>query len=123
MTDAPPLRLFVDPAATPVAISSPSAVPHHWMADVKAGLERDERLGVIEKVPVNDPIEWCSRMVIAAPGAWWTLAKLTNIAQDRPITLRLHGPLPPLYLVGKLKLCLIIGTDIIRYQFILLIDP
>ena len=60
----PPLRLFVDPTATPVAISSPSAVPHHWVADVKAGLERDERLGVIEKVSVNDPIEWCSRMII-----------------------------------------------------------
>ena len=66
MTEAPPLRLFVDNHATPVAITSPSAVPHHWMADVKAGLERDERLGVIERVPVNEPVQWCSRMVICA---------------------------------------------------------
>ena len=48
MTDAPPLRLFVDPQATPVAVTSPTSVPHHWAADVKAGLERDVRLGVLE---------------------------------------------------------------------------
>ena len=64
MSDAPPLRLFVDPHATPVAVTSPSVIPHHWVTDVKAGLDRDERLGVIEKVPVNEPVSWCSRMVI-----------------------------------------------------------
>ena len=64
MSDAPPLRLFADKHATPVAISSPGAVPHHWMADVKAGLDRDERLGVIERLPVNQPVKWCARMLI-----------------------------------------------------------
>lgn len=64
MTNAPPLRLFVDPQATPVAVTSPTPVPHHWAADVKAGLDRDVRLGVIEKVPVNQPVEWLSLMVI-----------------------------------------------------------
>ena len=31
---------------------------------MKAGLDRDERLGVIEKVPVNDPVTWTSRMLV-----------------------------------------------------------
>ena len=55
MKDSPPLRLFMDPNATPVAIHSPAAVPRHWEDSVKAGLERDIRLGVIERVPVNTP--------------------------------------------------------------------
>ena len=28
-------------------------------------MDRDVRLGVLEKVPVNTPTKWCSRMVIA----------------------------------------------------------
>ena len=64
MKDSPPLRLFMDENAKPTAIHSPAAVPLHWEAAVKAGLERDLRLGVIERVPVNTPTTWCSRMII-----------------------------------------------------------
>ena len=64
MDSAPPLRLFVDPQATPVAAFSPSAIPIHWNAAVKEGLDRDVKLGVIEQVPVNEPAKWCCRMVV-----------------------------------------------------------
>ena len=64
MQDSPPLRLFVDETAKPVAAHSPAPVPIHWAEQVKAGLDRDCRLGVIERVPVNDPVTWCSRMLI-----------------------------------------------------------
>ena len=64
MKDSPPL--FVDKLAKPVSIFTPSKVPVHWSASVKAGLDRDERLGVIERVPVNEPVSWTSRMVITA---------------------------------------------------------
>lgn len=64
MTDSPPLRLHIDPQATPTAVYTPSAVPRHWVQDVKNGLDRDERLGVIEKVPVNEPVTWTSRMLV-----------------------------------------------------------
>ena len=64
MENSPPLRIFVDDEARPVAVHTPSQVPLHWQEQVKAGLDRDVRLGVIEKVPVNDPVTWCSRMVI-----------------------------------------------------------
>ena len=66
MQGSEPLRLFVDPAAKPVAIHTPSQVPIHWKDAVKQGLERDVRLGVIEKIPENTPSTWCSRMVITA---------------------------------------------------------
>ena len=61
-----PLRLFVDPSATPVAVHTPGQVPLHWKEAVKAGLDMDERLGVIEKVPENSPTTWCSRMHLTA---------------------------------------------------------
>ena len=66
MQNSPPLRLFVDENAKPVAVHTPAAVPIHWAEKVKAGLDQDVRLGVLERVPVNDPVTWCSRMVIAA---------------------------------------------------------
>jgi hypothetical protein len=64
MTGSEPLRLYVDPSAKPVAIRTPSQVPLHWKEAVKEGLERDCRLGVLEKVPENTPDTWCSRMVV-----------------------------------------------------------
>ena len=48
MQDSPPLRLFIDKNAKPIAVHSPAAVPLHWEEPVKAGLERDLRLGVID---------------------------------------------------------------------------
>ena len=64
MTGSPPLRLHVDPTAKPVAVHTPAQVPLHWQEAVKGGLDRDCRLGVLEKVPVNEPVQWCSRMVV-----------------------------------------------------------
>ena len=63
ISGSPPLELHVDPEATPVACHTPSPVPLHWQGPVKAGLDRDCRLGVIEKVPPNTPTKWSSRMV------------------------------------------------------------
>ena len=53
MENSPLLRLFFDVKAKPVAAHKPAAVPLHWDARVKAGLDRDVRLGVVERVPVN----------------------------------------------------------------------
>ena len=65
MDGSPPLRIFVEEDAAPVAVHTPSQVPLHWQKDVKRGLDRDCQLGVLEKVPVNDPVTWCHRMVIS----------------------------------------------------------
>ena len=44
----------------------PIPVPHHFKARVKADLDRDVRLGVIEKVPQGEIEKWMSMMVITA---------------------------------------------------------
>ena len=63
VNSSPALRLYVDPKARPVAVHKAAQVPLHFMEEIKEGLDTDVRLGVIEKVPVNTPTEWCSRMV------------------------------------------------------------
>ena len=64
MNDAPPLQLHVNPDATAVAIHRPVPVPLHWQEQVKAELDRDVRLGVLEPVPIGEPTTWSSRMVV-----------------------------------------------------------
>jgi len=44
----------------------PVPVPLHWREAVKQGLDQDVRLGVIEPVPVGEPVTWCHRMVVCA---------------------------------------------------------
>jgi hypothetical protein len=52
---SPPLRLFVDPSAKPVAIQCPGTIPLHLQKEVKEELDRDVTIGVLEEVPVNTP--------------------------------------------------------------------
>ena len=46
----------------PVAVTNAFPVPNHWVDKVKADFEFNVALGVIERVPVNTPVSWCSRM-------------------------------------------------------------
>ena len=46
----------------PTAITKASSIPLHWLETIKAELDRDVALGVIEPVPPNTPSTWCSRM-------------------------------------------------------------
>ena len=64
--EGPPLRLMIHPDAKPVACHTPIDVPIHWRDDVKAGLDQDCKMGVIEAVPVGTPVTWCHRMVVCA---------------------------------------------------------
>ena len=66
LMDSPPMRLMIDPNATPVAHHSPIPVPLHWQDAVKAGLDRDVRLGVLQPIPIGEPVTWCHCMVICA---------------------------------------------------------
>ena len=61
-----PMRLMVNPTAEPVTHLTPVSVPLHWQADVKKGLDQDVMLGVLEPVPVGEPVTWCHRMVVCA---------------------------------------------------------
>ena len=59
-----PIRLHLKDDAVPYAAHTPIPVPHHWKSQVKKDLERDERLGIIEKVPQGATTKWCARMVV-----------------------------------------------------------
>ena len=60
-----PLRIFIENDVKPHVVHTPSPIPVHFRKEVKEDLDRDVRLGVIEKVPPNTPTTWCSRLVIA----------------------------------------------------------
>ena len=61
--DQPP-RLFVDLTVKPVAINKAAIIPIYLKARVKADLDRDVRLGILEKVDINSPVKWLSRMLV-----------------------------------------------------------
>ena len=60
------IQLHVDPEATPVAKHMLTYIPIHWKDAVKEYLDKDIRLGSIEKVPDGSPVKWLHRMVITA---------------------------------------------------------
>lgn len=66
LMDGPPMRLMIDPNAEPKAYHTPIPVPLHWQTAVKAGLDQDVALGVLEPVPIGEPVTWCHRMVVCA---------------------------------------------------------
>ena len=43
VNSSPPLRLFVDPDAKPVAVHKPATVPLHFTKEVRDGLDKNER--------------------------------------------------------------------------------
>ena len=63
--EGPPIKIMVDPNATPVRVNTPATVPLHWQAEVERKLEEDVALGVLERVPLGEEPTWCHRMVLA----------------------------------------------------------
>ena len=63
MTGAP-IKLHFKEGTIPYAVHTPIPVPHHWKEKVKEDLDRDVRLGIIEKVPQGSTTTWCARMVV-----------------------------------------------------------
>ena len=67
LMQGPPLRFIKKPDSKPFAVYSPATVPAHWAAKVKEDIDRDVRLGVLEKVEPgmhNQVEDWCHRMVL-----------------------------------------------------------
>lgn len=57
------IRIHVYPNATPSAVHTHAQVPIHWKEEVKAQLDADVALGVIEKLEPNTPSKWCHRAI------------------------------------------------------------
>ena len=60
----PPLEIQLKPDAKPSACYTPAVIPIHMEKAVKEALDRDESMGVIQKVPPNVHTHWVARMVI-----------------------------------------------------------
>ena len=60
----PPLEFALKANVVPKAVYTPSVVPRHWEEKIRRDLDRDIAMGVLEKVDVNEPVTWCSRMVV-----------------------------------------------------------
>ena len=62
----PPMKIQLKADAVPHAIHTPIPIPNHWKAKVKADLDRDIAMGIIEPVPIGTPTRHCARMVVLA---------------------------------------------------------
>jgi len=62
--DGPPVEVHLREGAVPKACHTPAPVPIHWQKRVHDDLLRDEALGVIERVPYGEAVQWCHRMVV-----------------------------------------------------------
>ena len=62
-----PLRVKLKEVATPpTPANRPPDIPITFRSKVKADLDWDERLGVIERVPPNTEQTFCARMLVVA---------------------------------------------------------
>ena len=55
MKGSPPLEFQVDKSIKPTVISRPAVIPANWKDQVKAEIDRDVAMGVLEPVPPNTP--------------------------------------------------------------------
>ena len=60
----PPMHIELEEGAVPCKRYKAYTIPYHWREKVKAQLDSLEREGVIERVPVGEPITWCHPMVV-----------------------------------------------------------
>ena len=60
----PPVEIHLKEETEPTARHKAIPIPLHWQEQVHNDLLRDEALGVIERVPIGEPVEWCHRMVV-----------------------------------------------------------
>ena len=60
----PPLSFKLKDGASPKAVHTPATVPVHWHDKVKEQLDRDVRMGILERVEPNEPAVWQHRMVV-----------------------------------------------------------
>ena len=101
MDSSAPLTFQLKADATPSAIHKAANISIHWMDEIKAELDKDVRLGVIEPVPPNTPSVWCSRMGIIAKKSGKP-RRVVDLRQLNRWTVRqTHHTDPPFVQAGK----------------------
>ena len=65
MANTIPAKIHIKPGAVPGNPKrTPIPIPLHWKENIKQQLDDDVAKGVIEPVPVGEPVIWCSQMVV-----------------------------------------------------------
>jgi hypothetical protein len=59
----PEHHIYLKEDAVPHAVHSPIPSPHHWRKAVDELLEKWVKKGILTKVPVGEPVDWCTRLV------------------------------------------------------------
>ena len=101
MMSGPPMSLLIDEEAKPVAHHTPIPVPIYWQEQVKAGLDQDVQLGVIEPVPIGTPVSWCHRMVVCAKKSGKPRRTVDFQALNRHATRETHHTQSPFHQARK----------------------
>ena len=97
-----PQHIHIKHDAVPVAYHTPYMVPVHLRDAVKLAIEKKCKLGIIEKVSVEEVTEWCSRMVVQKKkdGSVRICGDFTELNKN---CLRESNPtLPPLNIVSNI---------------------
>ena len=97
LMDSIPMRLMIDPDVEPVAHHTSVPIPLHWQEDVKAGLDHDVSIGVLEPMPVGEPVTWCHRMVVCAKKNGKPRRTLDFQALNRHATCEAHNTQSPFH--------------------------
>ena len=101
MQTSPPLQLFIDPDAQPVARHRVNVVPLHFEKKVKDGLERDVKLGVLERVPPNTPVGWQSALVVTTKKDGTPRRTVDYKALNKHAKRQTHGARSPFVLASS----------------------
>ena len=64
MMNTTPMRLMINDKAVPRVHHKPHTVSLHHQGAVKEDIDADCALGILEPVPIGDPVTWCHQMVI-----------------------------------------------------------
>lgn len=60
------MRLMIDDDVQPRVHHKPIPVPLHWQEKVKAAIDADCRMGVLEQVPIGEPVTYCHQMILSS---------------------------------------------------------
>ena len=62
--DTTPAHIHLKPDTTPYTTHTPIPIPFHWKRETKESRDADVQKSIIEPVPIGEPVEWCSHMVV-----------------------------------------------------------
>ena len=119
-----PLGIYMREDGKPFVVHTHSPIPVHFQQEVKEQLDRDVRLGVLEKVPPNTPTTWCRRLVVATKKNGTPTRIVDLQAQNNGSVRQTHNTYYPYHLAWEIpantkKTTLTHGMVTIRCRYIL----